>query len=180
MMQQLDLFFSAPPEKPDEGWVYEQLKDSLSRIILHNNLSIDKLTFERRDKYSSVWYASQMAFRICWQGKYHHFSVANAYISKASPEIMQRITKTGRAEGFTNFNFEPSCEGVAFFSDFLSSVLDQAIDSIVKEFDCCSRYEECSNAGKCINPNPDMALGCGYRKIMKQGRIFYGRNRNIS
>lgn len=179
MMEQFDLFANIPPEEPSEEWVFEQLKDSLSYVILSNNLSMEKLKLDHRDSYSSVWYSTQMAFRICWRGKHHYFSVANDYADSASTEITQRITKSGRTEGFTNFSFDPTCEGIALFADFLSSVLDQAIDSIVKEFDCCSRYEECSNARKCINPSPDMALVCGYRKIMKQGRIFYGKNRNI-
>lgn len=179
MDMQLDLFATVVPEKASEEWIYQQLYNSLSAVILGNNLDLQKLKFDRRDKYSSVWYDTQMAFRICWQGKLHHFSVADTYISKANPEILQYVTRSGHVTGFTNFEFTPTIEGIAFFADFLSSVLDQAINSITKEFDCCSRYEECSNARKCINPNPDMALGCGYRKIMKQGRIFYGKNRNI-
>jgi len=57
--------------------------------------------------------------------------------------------------------------------------MECVIDAIPKQFDCCSRYEECSNAKRCIHPNPETALICGYRKIMKKGRIYYGKNKNI-
>lgn len=179
MIEQLDLFTSVPPITPSEKWVYEQLRNALVNVIIQNNLSTDKLIFDHREKYSSVWYDSQMAFRICWQGKYHYFSVADSYTAETTPEIEATITTSGRVKGFTNYNFEPTCEGIALFADFLSSVLDQAIDAVTKEFDCCSRFEECSNAKRCINPNPNMAWGCGYRKIMKQGKIYFGLNRNV-
>ena len=46
-------------------------------------------------------------------------------------------------------------------------------------FSCCSRYEECSNAKKCINPIERLRRNCGYRKNLEQGIIFYGVNKNI-
>lgn len=46
-------------------------------------------------------------------------------------------------------------------------------------FDCCSRYMQCSDAKRCIHPNPIDALGCTYKKRLQQGLIFYGINRNI-
>ncbi len=45
-------------------------------------------------------------------------------------------------------------------------------------FDCCGMYEQCSDAMQCLNSSDD-ALGCTYRKNLKAGRIFYGKNRNI-
>lgn len=49
----------------------------------------------------------------------------------------------------------------------------------VDSFGCCSRYIECSNARKCINPDKKMAQGCQYKENLKNGRIFYGKNRNM-
>ncbi len=40
-------------------------------------------------------------------------------------------------------------------------------------FACCSRYEECSKAKKCIHPNPLYAKACQYRKNLEEGNIFY-------
>lgn len=44
---------------------------------------------------------------------------------------------------------------------------------------CCSRYLECSDAKQCVHPDPAFALGCGYRKILASGKIYYGENRNV-
>lgn len=53
--------------------------------------------------------------------------------------------------------------------------------SPIEWFGCCSRYEECSDAKKCLLVEIDQirARGCSYRKNLENGRIFYGKNRNI-
>ena len=174
-LEQLDFF--SPTLTEDQ--VYNLLLDSLSSVISQNNVSHDKLIRKDGKAYSSVWYDTQMAFRICCRDNHHYFSVSNLYTSNAPTELHKYVTKDGRYDGFTNFEFVPDTDGVMRFSTFLSSTLDMAIDSIAKEFDCCSRFEECSNVMHCTNPNVAIATGCGYRKIMKKGRIFYGKNRNI-
>lgn len=46
-------------------------------------------------------------------------------------------------------------------------------------FGCCSRYIECSDALKCINPNRRLAKGCQYKINLENGKVFYGKNKNI-
>ena len=46
-------------------------------------------------------------------------------------------------------------------------------------FGCCSQFEECSDAKKCIHPNRMYSTACAYRSNLEAGRIFYGRNRNV-
>lgn len=175
MMEQLDLFSTSPSEE----WVFEILHDSLSSVVAENNVTQSKLICKKGKMYSSVWYDTQMAFRICCRDDHHYFGVSAEYAESAPREIANLVTRDGRSDGFVNFTFEPTEEGIVLFMTFLSSALDAAIDSIAKDFDCCSRYEECSNAKHCTNPNTDIATGCGYRKIMKKGKIFYGTNRNV-
>ena len=49
----------------------------------------------------------------------------------------------------------------------------------VDSFGCCSRFEECSDNLKCTNPDKKMAKGCQYKNNLEQGKIFYGKNKNI-
>lgn len=49
----------------------------------------------------------------------------------------------------------------------------------VETFGCCSRYIECSENLKCINPDRKLAKGCQYKNNLEQGKIFYGKNKNI-
>ena len=46
-------------------------------------------------------------------------------------------------------------------------------------FSSCSRFMECSDAGRCVHPNRLYAKGCIYRRNLADGRIFYGKNKNI-
>ena len=46
-------------------------------------------------------------------------------------------------------------------------------------FGCCSRYNECSDAKKCLHPDQMYATACAYRKNLENGNIFYGVNKTI-
>lgn len=47
-------------------------------------------------------------------------------------------------------------------------------------FGCCSRYLECSDKRRCIQPDRELARDCKYKRHLEEGRIFYGKNRNIN
>lgn len=53
------------------------------------------------------------------------------------------------------------------------------IESQGDTFGCCSSYQKCSDAKKCVRADSMFSLGCTYRKHLEKGRIFYGKNRNI-
>lgn len=46
-------------------------------------------------------------------------------------------------------------------------------------FGCCSQFIACSDALKCLHENKLYSTGCTYRKHLDNGRIFYGKNKNI-
>lgn len=46
-------------------------------------------------------------------------------------------------------------------------------------FGCCSRYTECSNALKCVQPDKKLAKGCQYKLNLESGKVFYGQNKNV-
>lgn len=51
--------------------------------------------------------------------------------------------------------------------------------SKASRFGCCSKFNECSDAKKCIHENKLYSKACIYRGHLDAGRIFYGKNRNI-
>lgn len=59
-----------------------------------------------------------------------------------------------------------------------SAIIVAAIRALPKTYDCCSAYMECSDARRCVKMSAS-ALGCGYRRALSEGRIFYGKNRNV-
>ncbi len=46
-------------------------------------------------------------------------------------------------------------------------------------FGCCGKFEECSDAKRCLHENQLYSKACAYRKNLEAGNIFYGKNRNI-
>lgn len=60
-------------------------------------------------------------------------------------------------------------------ADKAKALFQEILDSSFKSerFDCCSRYKECSAAGKCVHPDKIYATSCGYRKNLLKGKIFY-------
>ena len=172
-MNQLDLFDTCLTEES----VYELLLPFLQDVVTQNNASLSKLVLKEGAQYSSVWIDKQMAFRICCRGNKNYFSLSSHHLKDADSEILNRATK--QYSDFPEFHFDNSSDSVLQFKDFLCMVLDKTIDSLPKTFSCCSRVEECGDAKKCIHPNSDLAMECGYRKVMKSGRIFYGNNKNI-
>ncbi len=45
-------------------------------------------------------------------------------------------------------------------------------------FACCSRFEQCSDALKCVHENKLYSKRCKYRANLENGRVFYGRHKN--
>lgn len=46
-------------------------------------------------------------------------------------------------------------------------------------FGCCSSFNACSDAKKCVHVNKLYSKACIYRGHLDAGRIFYGKNRNV-
>lgn len=187
MIDQLDFLTTIP----DEKWVFEILRPALTEVLLQNNAGIQNIHSSEGKNYSSVSYlkydpydcskkpSKQLAFRICCRNDSHYFGVSAKFSSYVTPAMASSLINDGTSDGFYNFEFVPTSSGILSFAPLLCAALELTIDSVQKEFDCCSRYEECSDAGKCLNPSSALAVACGYRKIMKSGRIFYGKNRNV-
>lgn len=163
----------------NEEEVFNVLKPSFNNILQKNNANTDKLWIKKGKSYSSIWYDTQMAFRICCCGECCYFGISSAFAPYIPEPLVSHISKTQKTLGFINLEFEPTIEQVNLFTNFLCSLIDISIDAIPKQYDCCSRFNECSDIRHCIHPNPDMAVVCGYRKILKQGKIYYGHNRNV-
>lgn len=90
-----------------------------------------------------------------------------------------KSTKQKKAEGLILKGQDLQIISENVFYDMLEdSDKDQFKDQSV-EFGCCSKYLECSDARKCVHENSDYAEGCAYNKNLKNGKIFYGKNRNI-
>lgn len=46
-------------------------------------------------------------------------------------------------------------------------------------FGCCSKYEACSDAGRCLHAYQLYAKGCQYWENLEAGKRFYGKQKNV-
>lgn len=124
--------------------------------------------------YRSVAFGSMTAFRLRLQEKRPYISAPAAcaeLIRTQWPDVEAK-----EADGYIRIPVDP--QQIDSYTIGLCALVAAAIDRVPKEWDCCSRYQECSDARHCVHPDKTMALSCGYRKILNSGKIYYGVNRN--
>jgi hypothetical protein len=85
-----------------------------------------------------------------------------------------------KSDAITRANVPADSEALYPFFEYL---LQEAISSYFKDgkdsFGCCHLYEKCSDVRKCLHENRLYARGCIYSRNLVEGRIFYGKNRNV-
>lgn len=114
---------------------------------------------------TSVLFLSTVIAQICT-------NKSSQYVSVQLPAVdgMQGVSATK-----SGYRMDLS---TALRSNIVSTIIKAAIKSTPKSYDCCAYYMACSDAKHCVNSSAS-AFGCGYRKVLADGRVFYGENRNI-
>lgn len=161
-MDQTSLFSSS------EQAAYALLEPGLLAVLEANWAEPGLLRFESRKSYCSIVYGSSVLARLS---------------GGASPTLSVLRGKTpipgAAADGnFDKLSLRELGEAERYLPQ-LQEALQSILDRVPKDFSCCSRYLECSDRRACTNPNRDQALRCGYRRALRQGKIFYGENRNV-
>ena len=118
------------------------------------------------------------SFWITLGNKSHKLEVKYSYFFLIDSLIEKRDSVEKLSNGRVVFRFADFNELQAY-----KSIILDIYDYCEREakgslFDCCHRYEECSNALDCIHPDKEFSLCCSYRKKLKQGIVFFGINRN--
>ncbi len=160
-----------------EEQTFHLMESSIRTVIAQNFLEESQLRMQQMSSYWSVSYASSLIARIRF-GKNASYCSLDA--SAAVPLLEQAGIVYERKQAEPSFVRIPLRvpEDILPCLPVLAAVTQRALDLIPKEFDCCSRVDACSHAKHCVNPSSTMSIGCGYRKILASGRIFYGPNRN--
>ena len=165
-----------------EERAFQLLKPALENTLVKDNLSSKSIFFRagsaEKSQYSSVYLFNEGCIfcRICFRGKQHYLSVPSAYESLIPDGIKFKTLSSDPS--YCRISLD-SVDDVLLYKDILCEILAGQIDTFPTEFGCCSRYEACSDALKCIHPDSDMAIKCAYRKNLKKGKVFYGKNKNI-
>lgn len=155
--------------------IYNSLLTDIHSIVKQKNVRPEDVANRIGKSYCSIMFRKLLIFRIKVRNRQHYISVPSALKDVIGADY---ATKTAKSE--PNFlRIEIDAENITAITPLVRDLVRAVIDRYPKEFDCCSRYLECSDAKYCIQPNPDIALGCGYKRILESGTIFYGKNRNV-
>lgn len=159
-----------------EKQVFELLQNDLWDILDECAIPRDMLSYKRGKTFSSIYLNSSVMCHLCYRKELSYIEIPVTLFEQAPAEFQP--TETIIQRGFVKFH-AATINAVIQAKPVLCAILHVLIDKMPKEWDCCSRYLACSDAKKCIHPDPAFAVKCGYRRILKSGRIFYGKNRNI-
>ena len=126
--------------------------------------------------YVSLKLGSMVVFRIKLHGKAQYLAFPDIFAELIPDSFPKKAAasqpKYVRLTVDNDFPIEK-------YTDLILKLMVEAMNRYPSEWSCCSRYQECSDAKACINPDKNIALACSYRKTLNSGRIFYGKNRNI-
>lgn len=126
--------------------------------------------------YTAVMVGNLTAFRLKIRGKQNYISVPLTLADLVPNGAPTKNASAGEKYCRVLITDKHTLDS---YTSFLLNVVGETINRYPKEWDCCSRYMECSDTMTCTHPDKAFALGCGYRKILSSGRIYYGENRNI-
>lgn len=108
------------------------------------------------------------------------FSLPDGVVPKISRKYPNVPMNIKNSDPITRASVEADSEMLESFSyDLIKIVLDLFFEDGRNTFGCCHQFEKCSDAKKCLHENKLYARGCTYRRHLNEGRIFYGKNRNV-
>ncbi len=152
----------------------QALLGRLAAVLEEEKIPQEVLRLQRNKGTVSLTLRSDLICRLTVRGE----GYSGLAVSRQFEALLPAGWEGKKAAGETlSFSFEPG-RGLGDWGEPLAEICRRRIWEIPKQFDCCDRYEECSDAGCCTNPDLLYAMECGYKKLLRQGRIFYGKNRN--
>lgn len=158
-----------------EEQAYEIIKPALEEALRYNGLDESYLSLQCRKNYHSVLFDRSTVVARISSKPTPSLSVPTSLLL-SSQDYSSMVSS--RQSDYSKISML-ELSNITEYTFMLQAVLQGIIDRIPKEYDCCSRYMECSNAKACIHPDKKFALKCGYRKNLNSGKIFYGKNRSI-
>lgn len=92
---------------------------------------------------------------------------------------VNKITTRKSEEGFVRLRLDNDSPEIIDYIKENTKYRVKNYSSKERMFGCCSRFEECSDAKKCTHPNKLFATACHYRHNLDNGRIIFGKNKNV-
>lgn len=151
----------------------EQLHNEVQKWIENKEQYSDFIEVVQNKAYIAVKAKHLLAVKVD-----HKKSGIRIEFSESYDEKFLEYTITHLEDGLSRIIVD-SFSDVLALAPVFASIAESEIVIAGDSFGCCSRYVTCSDALKCIHPNPLIAAGCQYKKNLEQGRVFYGKNKTI-
>ncbi len=164
-----------PPETKEIELIKSVMPHLINAVEAQGGDSSSLSYRANKSGYSAVLFGPQTVFRVAIRGKQNRISVPPALEDVIPANWVRKKTRAG--DGYSHLDLVSNAENE--YIPLLSALAAATVGRYSKEWDCCSRYLECSDAKKCVHPDKTFAMACGYRKILNSGKIYYGKNRNV-
>lgn len=171
-MKQINIF-AGQTQISSEQEAYDFLLPFFYDVMDRDNIPRQWLKLNPGKQYASVMVKSSTVMRLKFGKKVTFFTVPYRYMRNQNYPISKI-----QDDGFARTDLS-SPDEIRIYTDLFIHILKEALNVIPSDFDCCNSFNECSDARKCIHPNREFAAGCGYKRILKSGRVFFGKNRNV-
>ena len=155
----------------DTNSVYNKILN----IFETNEKSLDSVELTANKGYHTINIEKNAAIRIILNSRSTYIAVKLKYEKLLINPIIPKSAKSQKDWINYKINTENDLDNI--HSAFLA-IYDDCKPSGTM-FGCCSRFHACSDAKKCMHPDKQYAKNCWYQENLKQGKIFYGINRNI-
>ena len=146
MNEQLSMAgFSGPECKEFEA--LQPLMPRLRECVDAQGCDPSQLTLVSTQGYSVVYLSNFTAFRLRIRGSQHYLSIPTLFSDMIPSDAPRKEVKSDPL--YMRLILDEA-HPVSWYTDFLFSVVKECVNRYPKEFDCCSRYESCSDAGGII------------------------------
>lgn len=127
----------------------------------------------KNDTFALIEYKEYKTKENCYRLK-----IKDSLFTESDVPSDATTNKSDSLGGFTQIIFPLDSESIY---EFLRRVVLKGLVAYESNssFACCSRFNDCSDAKKCVHENKLYSKGCKYRVHLEAGRIFYGKNRNV-
>lgn len=173
-MSKQETFFDQTEADIGEAEAFALILPSLLEVTTQENIPKEFLSLACKKNFSSIMLSTYLVVRLHFRGSHSCIEIPSA----CERLICAPLHAEKGAKGFVSVPIVPA-SSIESYGAFFQQILLYAIDRIPKKFDCCSQVEACSDAKRCNTPLQKMAIACGYKRVLRSGQCFYGKNQNV-
>lgn len=83
-------------------------------------------------------------------------------------------TAVGASEQCLRINLDANPD-IPALATAICTDIEEYLRCFPSDISCCHLFEKCSDVGRCICDDQDLAVGCYYKRNLMRGKVFYGK-----